>query len=68
MSKGQKTTPAEYLLQAACVWRQSDRANLAAKAQADGAAKVRAGSKLQRDTNKLRESADTYMKTSDPPS
>lgn len=68
MKKKGSATAADYALQAVCVWRQSDRANLAAKAQPDGRAKIKAGSQLHRDTNKMREAADKYMNTSDPPS
>ncbi|OEZ46719.1 hypothetical protein JAB1_46570 [Janthinobacterium sp. MP5059B] len=66
--KKQGATAADYALHAVCVWRLSDRANLAAKAQPDGPARLKAGSQLYRDTNKLREAADKYMNTSDPPS
>jgi hypothetical protein len=68
MKKEQRATAADYALQAVCVWRLSDRANLAAKAQPEGQARAKASSQLYRDTNKLREAADTYMNTSDPPS
>lgn len=67
MKKQQGATAADYALQAVCVWRLSDRANLAAKAQQDGPTKIKAGSQLHRDTNKMREAADKYMNTSDPP-
>lgn len=67
MKKEQRATAADYALQAVCVWRLSDRANLAAKAQPEGQARIKAGSQLYRDTNKLREAADKYMNTSDPP-
>lgn len=65
--KKQGATAADYALQAVCVWRLSDRANLAAKAQPEGKARIKEGSQLYRDTNKLREAADKYMNTSDPP-
>lgn len=65
--KREGATAADYALHAVCVWRQSDRANLAAKAQLDGPTQIKAGSQLYRDTNKLREAADKYMNTSDPP-
>lgn len=68
MKKQQRATPADYVLQAACVWRLSDKADLAAKRQPDAQVKQKAGSRLHRDTDKLRLAADAYMNTSDPPS
>ena len=66
MKKQQSATAADYALQAVCVWRQSDRANLAAKAQPDGRARIKAGAQLHRDTNKMRDAADKYMNTPGP--
>ena len=67
MKKERSATAADYALQAACVWRQSDKVDLAAKKQLDAKARWRAGNRLFRETQKLRQAVDAYMDKPDPP-
>ncbi|OYO27898.1 hypothetical protein [Janthinobacterium sp. PC23-8] len=61
---GKKVTLEDKVLRAACVWRLADRADIVARAGLDAPSKARAGDRLYRETNRLRDAADEILKAS----
>lgn len=62
---GKKVTPEDRVVRAACVWRLADRADIVARRGLDERAKARADDRLYRETNRLRDAADEFLKTSE---
>lgn len=67
MSEVKKLTPEEHLIQAACVWRQSDRALLAQCGPPGDPARRGAGKRNHHNLVILRGAVDVVMAKSDKP-
>ncbi|WP_426076502.1 hypothetical protein [Janthinobacterium sp. PSPC3-1] len=67
MDEATKLTPEEHLIQAACVWRQSDRALMAQRGPPGDPARRGAGKRNHQNLVILRGAADVLMAKSDKP-
>lgn len=67
MSEMKKLTPEEHMIQAACVWRQSDRALMAQRGPPGDPARRGAGKRNHQNLVSLRFAVDVVMAKSDKP-
>lgn len=59
-----KVTPDERLARMACFWRRADKAVDEVKHSPDVTVRLRAGARLHKAKNRLRDATDAYMKAS----